>query len=144
MAAYQLLGNGFRLFHDQLFSKPAKHGSVVAWHQDYSYWTWTTPMSHLTCWLGLDDVDTENGCMYYVPRSHRWGFLKKKSLAGDMDAIRDALTLEQVREYDNKTPVSMRVGEASFHHPLLMHGSYENRSERSHRATLINVFSDGL
>jgi len=144
MAAYQLLGNGFRLFHDQLFSKPAKHGSVVAWHQDYSYWTWTTPMSHLTCWMGLDDVDTENGCMYYVPRSHHWGLLKKKSLAGDMDAIRDALTLEQVREFDNKIPVSMKAGEASFHHPLLMHGSYENRSERSRRATLINVFSDGV
>jgi ectoine hydroxylase-related dioxygenase (phytanoyl-CoA dioxygenase family) len=144
MAAYQLLGNGFRLFHDQLFSKPAKHGSVVAWHQDYSYWTWTTPMSHLTCWMGLDDVDTENGCMYYVPRSHRWGLLEKKSLAGDMDAIRDALTLEQVREFDNKVPVAMRAGEASFHHPLLMHGSYENRSKRSRRATLINVFSDGV
>ena len=61
MAAYQLLGAGFRLFHDQLFSKPAKHGSVVAWHQDYSYWPWTTPMAHLTCWMGLDDADTENG-----------------------------------------------------------------------------------
>jgi hypothetical protein len=30
MAAYQLLGQSFRLFHDQLFCKPAKHGGVVA------------------------------------------------------------------------------------------------------------------
>ena len=64
MAAYQLLGKDFRLFHDQLFSKPARHGGVVAWHQDFSYWTWTSPMSHLTCWIGLDDVERENGCMY--------------------------------------------------------------------------------
>ena len=51
VSAFQLLGSNFRLFHDQLFSKPAKHGGVVAWHQDYSYWTWTTPMDHLTCWI---------------------------------------------------------------------------------------------
>ena len=38
----------------------------------------------------------------------------------------------------------MNAGEASFHHPLLMHGSYENRSDRKRRATLINVFSDGV
>lgn len=39
---------GVRFWHDQLFCKPAKHGGVVAWHQDYSYWTRTVPMQHLT------------------------------------------------------------------------------------------------
>ncbi|WP_167346256.1 phytanoyl-CoA dioxygenase family protein, partial [Pedobacter ginsenosidimutans] len=44
MAASQILGNkGVRFWHDQLFCKPAKHGGVVAWHQDYSYWTRTRP-----------------------------------------------------------------------------------------------------
>ena len=58
-----------RFWHDQLFSKPPRHGGVVAWlvitmtqeldpfflysfyysrHQDYSYWTRTTPMKHIT------------------------------------------------------------------------------------------------
>ena len=36
MAAYQLSGKTYRQFHDQLFCKPAKHGGVVAWHQDFS------------------------------------------------------------------------------------------------------------
>ena len=142
--AYQLLGKNFRLFHDQLFSKPARHGGVVAWHQDYSYWTWTTPMEHLTCWIGLDETDSSNGCMYYVPGSHHWGLLEKKSLAGEMDAIRKQLTDDQLEDFDRKIPVEMRAGEASFHHPLLMHGSYENHSERSRRATIINVFADGV
>ncbi|MEC9327313.1 MAG: phytanoyl-CoA dioxygenase family protein [Verrucomicrobiota bacterium] len=144
MAAYQLLGANFRLFHDQLFSKPARHGGVVAWHQDFSYWTWTAPMSHLTCWIGLDDVDKENGSMYYIPNSHRWGLLEKESLTGDMDAIREKLTEAQVADFDKKVPVEMEAGEASFHHPLLMHGSYENTSERGRRATIINVFADGV
>ena len=88
LPAYQLLGKRFRLFHDQLFSKPAQHGGVVAWHQDFSYWTWTQPMSHLTCWIGLDDATEENGCMHYIPGSHRWGLLKKTGLAGDMESVR--------------------------------------------------------
>ena len=144
MAAYQLIGKGFRLFHDQLFSKPAKHGSVVSWHQDFSYWTWTSPMNHLTAWIGLDDVSTENGCMYYVPKSHKWGLLEKTGLAGDMDSVRKVLTDEQIEDFDNQVPVEMEIGHASFHHPLLMHGSYENKSDRSRRATLINVFADGV
>lgn len=144
MAAYQLLGKGFRLFHDQLFSKPARHGGVVAWHQDYSYWTWTAPIAHLTCWIGLDDADTTNGCMYYVPGSHHWGLLEKESLSGEMDAISNQLTAPQLEDFSRKVPVVMRAGEGSFHHPLLMHGSYENHSERSRRAAVINVFADGV
>jgi ectoine hydroxylase-related dioxygenase (phytanoyl-CoA dioxygenase family) len=144
MVAYQLIGKPYRLFHDQLFSKPAKHGSVVAWHQDYSYWTWTAPMNHLTVWIGLDDVNIENGCMYYIPGSHHWGLLEKTGLAGDMDSVRDVLNSEQISAFDKKIPIEMECGYASFHHPLLMHGSYENKSDRSRRATLINVFADGV
>ena len=51
--ASQLLKGSVRFWHDQLFCKPARHGGVVAWHQDYSYWTRTKPMAHLTCWIAL-------------------------------------------------------------------------------------------
>ncbi len=43
--ASQLLGGPVRFWHDQLFCKPAHHGGVVAWHQDYSYWTRTQPLT---------------------------------------------------------------------------------------------------
>ena len=142
--AYQLLGTGVRLFHDQLFSKPARHGGVVAWHQDYSYWTWTEPMAHLTCWIGLDDVDETNGCLQYIPGSHRWGLVEKTALAGDMEAVRERLAPEQRTDFDRKQPIILGRGEASFHHPLLMHGSYANRSEQPRRATVINVLADGV
>src|SRR5207302_1562997 len=81
----------YRLRHDQLFCKPARHGGVVAWHQDYSYWTRTTPLAHLTCWIGLDDSTRENGCLNYVPGSHKWPDLPKPVLTGEMNGIRDSL-----------------------------------------------------
>lgn len=141
MAAYQLLGQSFRLFHDQLFCKPAKHGGVVAWHQDFSYWTFTKPMHHLTCWIGLDDANKENGCLYYVPGSHKWGLLPITGLTGDMDAVRNVLNEEQVAVFDNKVANELPKGYASFHHPLMMHGSYANYSEQPRRAVVLNAMA---
>ena len=143
MAAHQLLGDrAVRFWHDQLFCKPARHGGVVAWHQDYSYWTRTVAMQHLTCWTGLDDATTANGCLHYIPGSHRWGLLDAPRLAGDMEGLMASLTKEQQAGF-NPVPVELKKGYATFHHPLLVHGSYANSSEYSRRAFVINVFADG-
>jgi len=143
MAAHQLLENkGVRFWHDQLFCKPARHGGVVAWHQDYSYWTRTVAMQHLTCWTALDDATTANGCLHYIPGSHKWGLLNAPQLAGDMDGLLASLTEEQRAEF-KPVPVELKRGDATFHHPLMVHGSYENSSERSRRAFVLNVFADG-
>jgi hypothetical protein len=141
--ASQLLGGPVRFWHDQLFCKPAHHGGVVAWHQDYSYWTRTEPMSHLTCWIALDDSDRDNGCLYYVPGSHRWKLLPVTGLTGNMDEIMTVLSPEQ-REAFRPVPIELKRGQCTFHHPLMVHGSYENRSQRPRRATLINAFRDGV
>jgi ectoine hydroxylase-related dioxygenase (phytanoyl-CoA dioxygenase family) len=141
--ASQLLGGPVRFWHDQLFCKPANHGGVVAWHQDFSYWTRTQPMAHLTCWIGLDDSDRDNGCLQYIPGSHRWKLLPITGLAGDMDAIQTVLSDEQRRAFRH-VAVELKKGECSFHHPLMVHGSYENRTNRPRRATVINVFRDGV
>jgi ectoine hydroxylase-related dioxygenase (phytanoyl-CoA dioxygenase family) len=144
MAASQLLGDvPVRFWHDQLFCKPAKKGGVVAWHQDYSYWTRTRPLAHLTCWCGLDDSTRENGCLQYVPGSHRWGLLDKPELAGDLMGIMNYLTPEQQSEF-HPVPVETKAGEAIFHHPLTLHGSGENKSTQPRRAFVINVFADGV
>jgi hypothetical protein len=143
MAASQLLGDkGVRFWHDQLFCKPAKHGGVVAWHQDYSYWTRTSPLQHLTCWVPLDDATVENGCLYYVPKSHNWGLLDKPALAGDMDGLMQHLTDVQKSAF-TPVPIQLKAGHATFHHPLMVHGSYANSSPRSRRAFVSNVFADG-
>ncbi|MGB5461334.1 MAG: phytanoyl-CoA dioxygenase family protein [Eudoraea sp.] len=143
MAAHQLLENKpVRFWHDQLFYKPAKHGGVVAWHQDYSYWTRTVAMQHLTCWTGLDDATIENGCLHYVPKSHKWGLLDAPSLAGDMNGLMKYLTEEQKKQF-KPVAIEMKKGYGTFHHPLMVHGSYENKSEMSRRAFVINVFADG-
>lgn len=141
--ASQILGGRVRFWHDQIFVKPARDGGVVAWHQDYSYWTRTVPMAHLTCWIGLDNSTVENGCVHYVPRSHRWNLLPRGNLANDMDEILRVLSDEQKQAFQ-PVAVELKKGEASFHHPLMIHGSFENYSDRPRRAAVINVFRDGV
>jgi ectoine hydroxylase-related dioxygenase (phytanoyl-CoA dioxygenase family) len=141
--ASQLLGGAVRFWHDQLFVKPARHGGVVIWHQDYSYWTRTKPMAHLTCWIGLDDSTKENGCLHYVPRSHKWNLLPREDFRGDMDKIREFLTEEQKHEF-KPVAIELEKGECSFHHPLMVHGSFANASDRPRRGAVINVIRDGV
>jgi ectoine hydroxylase-related dioxygenase (phytanoyl-CoA dioxygenase family) len=145
VAASQLLENvPVRFWHDQLFWKPAKKGGVVAWHQDYSYWTRTKPVAHLTCWCGLDDATKENGCLQYIAGSHRWGLLPKPILAGDIQGIRDFLNDEQKRQFDQPQYAEVKAGEAIFHHSMTLHGSGENKSDKPRRAFVVNAFSDGV
>lgn len=142
--ARQLLAGDVRFWHDQLFCKPAHHGGVVAWHQDYSYWTRTKPMAHLTCWIGLDDSTADNGCLQYVAGSHTWDLLPVTGLAGDMHAIREVLTQDQWERFNEPVAAELKRGQAAFHHPLTIHGSFENRTAGPRRAVVINLVRDGV
>jgi len=141
--ASQLLGGPVRLWHDQLFVKPERHGGVVAWHQDYSYWTRTKPMGHVTCWIPLDDVDESNGCVQYVPGSHRWDLLPVTGLTSEMNAIEAVLPPAQKQAFVPE-PMRLKKGVASFHHPLTIHGSFGNDSARPRRAIALNYCLDGV
>jgi ectoine hydroxylase-related dioxygenase (phytanoyl-CoA dioxygenase family) len=145
VAASQLLGNAsVRFWHDQIFWKPPKQGGVVAWHQDYSYWTRTKPVAHLTGWCALDDSTKENGCLQYIAGSHEWGLLPKPFIAGELQGIKDFLNDEQKKQFENPQYAEVKAGEAIFHHPLTLHGSGANTSAKPRRAFVINVFADGV
>ena len=142
-AATLLLGGPVRLWHDQVFIKPARQGGVVAWHQDYSDWVRTKPLAHLTCFIALDDMTLENGCLQYVPGSHRWPLLPRGALASDMDAVLELLSDDQ-RSAFKPAAVELKAGEASFHHPMTVHGSHPNISDQPRRAAVVNFVLDGV
>jgi ectoine hydroxylase-related dioxygenase (phytanoyl-CoA dioxygenase family) len=81
--------------------------------------------------------------VHYVPGSHRWPLLPITGLADDMDAIQAVLTDEQKLQF-KPVAIELKCGEASFHHPLMVHGSFANKTERPRRGVVINVFRDGV
>jgi ectoine hydroxylase-related dioxygenase (phytanoyl-CoA dioxygenase family) len=135
----QLTGaTSLRIFHDQIQYKPATTGGVNMWHQDAPLWPILAPMTEVTAWVALDDVDEQNGCMSMVPGSHLWGnhidFLCSFKEFGDMP-----------NEFEGR-PIEIRTcpvkkGEVHFHHALTWHGSNANRSGRPRRAIAIHFMT---
>jgi ectoine hydroxylase-related dioxygenase (phytanoyl-CoA dioxygenase family) len=61
----------------------------------------------------------------------------------DMEALREALTPEQLAAF-NPVEIELKAGRCAFHHPLMLHGSGANSTDRPRRATVVNVFRDGV
>src|SRR5262245_41419600 len=71
--AEQLHGPGMVIDYDQLLAKrPFKADAVFEWHQDQAYWPVLPDPRTATCWLAIDDSTLANGCMRFVPGSHRF------------------------------------------------------------------------
>ena len=70
----QLTGHAdLQVWHDQIQYKPARYGGSTHWHQDAPLWPIIKPMTPVSAWIPLDDATEENGCMWMVPGSHKWG-----------------------------------------------------------------------
>lgn len=137
----QLTGaSELRIWHDQIQYKPPRIGGTTYWHQDAPLWPIIAPMTEVSAWVALDDVDEENGCMRMVPGSHEWG--------NQMDFIRENVPMffDMPAEFQgHKLEIKacpVRKGEVHFHHALTWHGSPDNKSERPRRAIAIHYMTD--
>ena len=109
------------------FCKMPHDGKHVDWHQDATYWP-LTPSKTVTVWLAIDDADSSNACMRFVPGSHLRG-----PLPFEVDADESAVLNQKVRvvdEFDPPVENELRAGEISLHSDLLLHGSAANDSDR--------------
>jgi len=112
-----------QVWSDQVQYKAEHSGGAMTWHQDYLYWTPISPPIMLTAWIALDDADENNGCMWMVPGSHRWG--------GALDALIERQKITDVAGFRETPawappggssgwvaprPCPVRAGEVHFHH----------------------------
>lgn len=136
----QLTGaSTLKVWHDQIQYKPAETGGVNMWHQDAPLWPIILPMTEVSAWVALDDVDEANGCMSMVPGSQAWG--NQMSFIRELDsyeAMPDAF--EEKRISIVRRPV--KKGEVHYHHALTWHGSHANTSDRPRRAIAIHYMTD--
>jgi hypothetical protein len=101
------------------FAKPAKHGSATPWHQDQALWNIWLPTS-MTCWIALDPCTRENGCLQFVPGSHRKGVVPHEN--GHIVHPHDYFRQEEV------VYAIMDPGDAVFFDPKTFHASDPNYS----------------
>jgi hypothetical protein len=119
-----------------LIYKPAGAGLEAPFHQDEAYWEFPGErLSHsVSCWMPLDEVTVESGCMQFVPGSHELEVLRHRRKAAT-----EPLELDEPYDTSRAVPCPLQPGGATFHHCRTVHGTGPNLSERPRRA-LTTIF----
>jgi len=128
----QVLGSHFALWNSSFFAKPAVNGRATPWHQDGEYWP-IRPLATCSVWIALDDATPENGCLRFLPGTHR-----SKELAehhyNDASGLSLPLELDSKHVDENEAvDVVLKAGQISLHDVYLMHGSEANDSDKPRR-----------
>jgi len=131
---------GIRLFHDHALLKMPGDSKPTPWHQDLTYW----PMEQtgaLSIWLPLEDVDENNGCMMFVPKSRSVGKLNP------IDLVNPENIFDYVAGTDvaNTKPVMvpLKAGSCTYHDGLTFHYAHANKTDKPRRVLAIIYMIDG-
>jgi ectoine hydroxylase-related dioxygenase (phytanoyl-CoA dioxygenase family) len=140
MAAQLSGAKELRVWHDQIQYKPKEQGGRLHWHQDSPLWPTLQPKdTQITAWVALDDAEADNGCMYMVPGSHKWGN-KQAQIDGFPEGSHLPENFEGQPVHFVMCPV--KKGHVHFHHSLTWHGSGTNHSARPRRAIAIHLMTE--
>lgn len=136
--AAQLIGEDLILWGTTIFGKPARVGKATPWHQDGEYYP-IRPLETISVWIALDDATPDNGCMRFIPGSHRAHRLLSHHWQED-----DALTINQVcdtEHFDEATAhdLVLEAGQMSFHDVYMIHGSHANASGARRAAFVVRL-----
>ena len=131
--------DGIRVWHDQTLQKRA-WDNPTSWHVDDPNWSFHSPDA-ISIWIALDDATTQNGCMYYLPGTHkRTNYEKKGHFGPNMGALFD-----EYPEFREIEPVAaeMKAGSAGFHNGLTAHAAGPNMTPYPRRAMTCIYMPDG-
>ena len=137
--AAELAGvDGLRIWHDQALVKEP-WANPTGWHLDNPYWSFSSRHA-ISLWVALDDVTRDNGCLYFLPGTHRTATWANGPIGENIGAL-----FEQYPEWADleADAAPMKAGSCSFHNGLLAHGAGANMTPGRRRAMTCGYMPDG-
>jgi phytanoyl-CoA hydroxylase len=128
-----------RLWNDQALFKPP-WGNPTAWHLDAPFWSFDDRRA-LTIWVALDEATVENGCLWYLPGTHRGARFDAFELGSNLGGLFDIYP--EWREVES-VPAVLPAGGAVWHNGLVAHGAGANMTPRGRRAMTCAYMPDGV
>ncbi len=128
----QLLGEDAIFDFDMLIYKAPNGNTSTPWHQDAAYWPHMPDERAVSAWVALDQSTQDNGCMYFIPGSHRNGYRQHQF------AETDGGSLECYVSENEAVFVELEPGSATFHHGLTAHHTPGNITSSHRRAFITN------
>lgn len=132
----QLLGPEGEVGGDHMIFKPAQIGAETPWHQDQAYWDPNFDYNSLSVWIPLQEATIENGCMWFVPGSHRLEIFTHHSIGHDPRV--HGLEVEGA-DVSAAVACPLEAGGATFHHCKTLHYTGPNKSHVPRRAYIIGA-----
>jgi len=133
-----ILGPDILVWGATVFVKEPQTPSYVSWHQDLRYWGLNDDDGQVSAWIALSEVTQANGCMRFVPGSHRGEMVEHRdTFADDNFLTRGQEAAVEIDEND-LVQVELKPGQASFHHGKLLHASGPNQSDERRIGLAIN------
>ncbi len=129
---------GVRVWHDQALIK-FPWSNPTAYHLDVPYWSFTSPDA-ISIWVALDDATLENGCLFYLPGTHKSNKFDNVTIGNEIGAI-----FKVYPEWREIQPVAtpVKAGGAIFHNGLICHGAGANMTTGKRRAMTCAFMPDG-
>lgn len=121
-----LLGPDIKLYQDQFLMKPPKVGSRQRYHQDMPLGFFIDPPDMVSCWAALTDATIQNGCLWMLPGTHKFGILKQ-------EAWQEYERMSLEGRLPEERPVELKAGSCGFHHGLILHSSRPNLTDQRRR-----------
>lgn len=132
--AKQLLGEEAALHGEHAINKPPRQGAATPWHQDEAYWDPAFDYAELSIWIPLQPATLENGCMQFIPGSHKQEVAEHQPIGNDPRVH----GLELV-EVDARKAVAciLPAGGCTIHGSRTMHYAGPNTSDAPRRALIL-------
>lgn len=135
----QVLGPDIILFTAFMIAKPVGTGQEVPWHQDGHY-SPHRPLNGLSVWIALDDVDTGNGCVRFVPGSGANGLIPHYK-EGRKDVSTNHNIDKSFFDPDTAVDAVLKPGQFSMHDIYTIHGSNANVSNRRRAGFILDYMA---
>lgn len=129
---------GYRAWHDQALIKEP-YGNPTSWHLDNPYWSFYSPDS-VSIWIALEPATLENGCMWFIPGTHKMARYDNVYIGQVMDDL--FKVYPEMAEID-PVAVPMQPGDCSFHNGLTAHGAGANMTRGRRIAMTCAYMPDG-
>ncbi len=131
----QLFGKDCKRSSSHAIYKPAGYGAETPWHQDEAYWDHKWGYNSLSVWMPLQEATVENGCMQFIPKSHRRKVLTHRHINNDPRI--HGLEVDRRIELSRAIACPLPAGGATFHHSRMLHYCGPNRSKGPRRAFIL-------
>jgi ectoine hydroxylase-related dioxygenase (phytanoyl-CoA dioxygenase family) len=125
-AVESIIGKNILICGTTLFIKNPRKKGFVSFHQDATY-IGLEPHNWVTAWLAITDSNEENGCMRMWSGSHKDNIRHHQQKYNEGNLLTRGQTVENV-PLNETTPLILKAGQMSLHHPTIVHGSGLNKS----------------